>query len=128
MAITETFVQVGSARMPGYVLEPVSQVSTNSDTLLAGTALDISPFDLASVSLKAATKAITFTVQTANFSDFADALQVYGGSVAAGGNASFLINGTGKVIARYIRVLIKSTAAGQHGTGTVAMVFKRSRP
>lgn len=128
MPITETFVQAGSARIPGYVLETITQLSTNSDTLVAGTLLDVSPFDLMSISLKAATNAITFTVQGANFSDFSDASSLYGGSIAAGASAHFTPSGTGKIITRFVRVLIRSTVAAAHGTASVAMVFKRSRP
>lgn len=125
--LQEGVLRIGTSALPYYTL-PVTAAQTSTDAYVevVGSAADLGPFDIAAITCVCATKAVTVKLQGANFSDFRDAADVAEQALAIGETKTLLPNTFGTVSQRYLRAVVKSTVAGQHGTVTAQGVVKRS--
>lgn len=94
-----------------------SQLSTNTNTVLSGSEMDMRGWTTLCYTFAVATNTVTISVLGANASDYSDEVVVDAtGNIAAGSTDSYTVS---PAPYSYYRVKIDSTSDGQHGTVTV---------
>ena len=100
----------------------VSQVSTNTDTLVAGSTLDARSFGALSYTVAAATNDLDYTVYGANASDLSDKVAVVAkNTCTAGTTESYAVSPPPYA---YYCVYVDATVDDTHGTLTVNGIAK----
>lgn len=115
------FIQIDGVQGPALEQAVAGQLSTDTETVLAGSALDAGFFKKIGFTFSAVTNDVDVYVYRANKPDYSD--EVLDGTkiiVSAGGNKSYENDSA----FRYYRLKIQSEVPGQHGTCTAQMFAK----